>query len=143
MIRPRQLLLGALAYAAITFPLAYWWHLVAFADLYQRLHFVTLAEPRVALGFVTIVSQGFLLSAAFQVYHRGPTTIGSGLQFTALLGTFFWSGVVIAHVAKHDVGSTGTFIAMETLYFLIQFGLYGAALGLIHARGPLRETARA
>jgi hypothetical protein len=32
----RSLALGTLAYAGVTFPLAYAWHLVVFADLYQR-----------------------------------------------------------------------------------------------------------
>ena len=61
----KTVLLGALAYALVTFPLAYVWHLVAFADIYDRLNAFTRSEPIVPLGFLAIVLQGVLLSAAY------------------------------------------------------------------------------
>lgn len=141
MSRPKAFLLGAVAYAAIAFPLAYWWHLVAFADVYQQLRFVTLPEPIIPLGLAAIVLQGVILSATFQFYHPGRASIASGLRFAALVGSLFWSGVVLAHVAKHDVGSPPMFVAMETGYFLLHFGLFGLVLGWINARVPPRAAA--
>lgn len=143
MTRLKPLLLGALAYALVTFPLAYWWHLVGFGDAYERLNYVTLAEPRVPVGFATIVFQGFLLSAVFPFFRGSGSPLVNGLRFSFVAGLFFWSGVVVAHLAKHDVGSAGTFLALETAYFALHFGLFGLALGLIHARLHALAPARA
>lgn len=143
MMRLKPLLLGALAYVVVTFPLAYWWHLVGFGGVYESLNYVTLAEPRVPVGLATIVFQGLLLSAAFPLFRGARSPLAGGLRFSLLAGLFFWSGVVVAHLAKHDVGSAGTFLALETAYFALHFGAFGLALGLIHARLGAPAHARA
>lgn len=131
----RSILLGTLAYAGVTFPLAYSWHLVVFADLYRRLSFVTVPEPNVALGFSTIVFQGVLLAAIYPRFRGSGGPLRTGLTFGLSVAAFIWSAATVAHVAKHDVGAPATFIAMEAAYFLVNFVPYGLLMGAIH-RGP-------
>lgn len=133
----RGILLGTLAYAGVTFPLAYTWHLMVFADLYQRLGFVTLAEPNVLLGFLTILFQGVLLAAIYPRFRSGAGPTLNGLIFGLAVAAFIWSAATVAHAAKHEVGSPSTFIGMEAAYFLVNFVAYGLLMGRIH-RGPER-----
>lgn len=134
MTRPRELLLGTLAYAGVTFPLAYTWHLVFFADLYERVRFTTVAEPHVALGFFTILFQGLLLAAVYPRFRGTGSPIRNGVLFGLAVGAFIWSAATVAHVAKHDVVDPATFIGMEAVYFVINFVAYGILIGLVHAR---------
>jgi hypothetical protein len=130
--RSRALLLGTLAYAGVTFPLAYTWHLVVFADLYQRVRFVTVPEPNVPLGFFTILFQGVLLAAVYPRFRGGGGALRNGLVFGLGVGAFIWSAATVAHVAKHDVVDPAAFIGMEAAYFLINFVAYGLLMGWIH-----------
>ena len=52
-MRVKTFLLGALAYLAVTFPLAFVWHLVIFKDIYQWLGMYR-DDPNVPLGFLVI-----------------------------------------------------------------------------------------
>ena len=132
MTPTRRMALATLAYAGVTFPLAYTWHLVVFADLYEGLQFTTLPEPIVALGFVTILFQGVLLALAYPRFRGSGRPIRDGLSFGLLVGAFIWSAATVAHVAKHEVADPAVFIGMEGLYFLINFTAYGALMGWIH-----------
>jgi len=138
----RSLLLGTLAYAGVTFPLAYSWHLVVFADLYAQLEFVTVPVPNVPLGFITIISQGILLALAYSWFRTGTGPLRRGLTFGLVMAAFIWSATAVAYVAKHDVGGRpGTFIGMEGAYFFINFVIYGALMGWIHRREDGHEAA--
>lgn len=128
------------ALGTLTFPLAYVWHLVVFADLYRRIRFVTVPEPNVALGFFTIVFQGVLLAAFYPRFLRHASAVRDGLGFGLAVGAFIWSSAALAHVAKHDVVEPATFIGMEAAYFLINFVAYGLVIGWLHRR---RATAAA
>jgi len=136
----RSLLLGTIAYAGITFPLAYAWHLVLFADLYERMRFVTVADPNVALGFFTILLQGILLALVFPAFRTRGGPVRDGLVFGLFAGLFLWSAAAVAHVAKHEVMDPGLFIGMEAIYFLVDFLAYGYLMGRLRARG---EASRA
>jgi hypothetical protein len=131
----RSILLATLAYAGVTFPLAYAWHLVVFADLYEKLKFVTVPVPNVPLGFITIFSQGILLAFAYSWFTTGGGALRRGVTFGLVMAGFLWSATAVAHVAKHDVGGRpGAFIGMEGIYFLVNFVIYGALMGWIHRR---------
>jgi len=131
----RALVLGTLAYAGVTFPLAYAWHLVVFADLYAQLEFVTVPVPNVPLGFVTIFSQGILLALAYGWFRTGGGAMRRGLTFGLVMAAFIWSATAVAYVAKHEVGGRpGAFIGMEGVYFLVNFAIYGVLMAWIHRR---------
>jgi len=141
-MKTRSVLLGTLAYAAVTFPLAYTWHLVVFADLYAQLRFVTVPAPNVALGFLTIASQGVLLAVAYPWFRPEGGPVRRGLTFGLFVAGLLWSATAVAYVAKHEVGGRpGAFIGMEGAYFLLNFAMYGALMGLIHGRGRGHEPA--
>lgn len=137
----KTVLLGALAYALVTFPLAYVWHLVAFADIYDRLNAFTRSEPIVPLGFLAIVLQGVLLSAAYPLFSRTGSPARDGLRFGLAAGLLLWSSQVLAFAAKHEVTSLAGWFVIETAYFAVQFALVGVALGLVHDRRGDRALA--
>src|SRR5687767_14021038 len=134
MTKARFVIAGTVVYAAITFPLAYAWHLVTFADVYDGLHAFTRAEPIVAFGFIAIVLQGVLLSSLYAVFPRTGRPLLDDVRFGLICGVLLWSSQVLAAAAKHELTSLRTWFAIETAYFAIQFALVGAAFGLIRAR---------
>lgn len=140
MTRSTRILLGTLTYAAVTFPLAYVWHLIVFAEQYDRLGAFTREEPVVALGFLVIVLQGILLAVAFEAYTRGSASVRHALRFAFLAGTFLWSSQVVAFAAKSAVSSLTSWLLIESAYFAIQFALVGLALGALHSRAALRPA---
>ena len=130
----KRFVLGAAAYALITFPLAFVWHLVTFQGVYDKLGYFSRKEPIIALGFLSIVIQGLLLSYAYPSFCRGRRLVKEGLKFGLVMGLFYWTCHVIAEAAKHPIASLTTWFAIETVYLTIQFALAGLALGLIHGR---------
>jgi len=128
----REFVLSVLAYAGVTFPLAYAWHLVVFEKLYRRLRFVTVPEPNVPLGFFTILSQGLVLAAVYPRFGPVGSPVATGLVFGLAIGALFWTAATVAHVAKHDVGEPLRFVGMEGAYFALNFAAYGALMGWIH-----------
>jgi hypothetical protein len=130
----RSFIYGALVYPLITFPLAVLWHVVAFRPLYETLGFFGREEPSFALGLLAILIQGILLSYGYLKFGNLSKPIFGGLQYAGLAGLFFWTCHVVAFAAKHELSSIPLFFGMETVYLLLQFGLYGLALGLIYNR---------
>ena len=123
---------GAIAYLLVTFPLAFVWHLVVFKDVYDALGIFNREEPIVALGFLVILVQGLLLSYVFPYFHRGGSSVKTGLRLGLVMGLFLWSSQVVAAAAKHEVSSLSTWLGIETAYFAIQFALVGLAIGLAY-----------
>jgi len=132
----RTFLLGALVYLVATFPLAFTWHLVAFKKVYAELGYFDRGDPIVALGFLTILLQGLILSNIYPLFRRGGRPIREGLKFGLLMGSFLWSSQVLADAAKHHVPPVTTWFVIETAYFAIQFSLVGLAMGWVHRRAP-------
>lgn len=127
----KKISLGAAAYVLVTFPLAVLWHVVLFKETYERFGYIE-GEPNFALGLTTIVTQGVVLSALYPLVRlrgKGPVR---GLKYAAILGAFFWTSHVLAFVAKQVVEPAFFFVAMETVYLVLQFGIFGVFIGLIH-----------
>ncbi len=132
----KQFLLGIGVYAAATFPVAYVWHLVLFESTYAELGYFT-REPIVAIGFAAIVLQGACLSFAYPRFAPGQSPLAEGLRFGLGAGFFLWTSQVLAFTAKHEVSPISTWLAIETVYFAVQFGLVGLAYGfLLSPREP-------
>lgn len=127
----RTILLGTLAYSLITFPLAVVWHIALFKEKYDAFGYFD-GEPSFALGFLTILIQGFMLSLLYPYFNLAGHSVLKGLKYSLLIGVFFWSSHVLAFVAKQVVDNSVTFILMESFYLLIQFSIYGVLIGLIH-----------
>ena len=127
----RKIALGALAYTLVTFPLAVIWHVIAFEQQYQAFRYIE-GEPSFVIGFVTILLQGIIMSALYPRVSLAGSALVRGLKYGLILGAFFWTSHVLAFVAKREMADTGLFIAMESVYLLLQFGIYGALIGLTY-----------
>jgi hypothetical protein len=133
-MRAKPFILATMAYLLLVFPLAAVWHMVAFKHIYDELGIFDREEPIVALGFLVILIQGLILSLAYPYFYREGKPAKEGLKFGLLAGLFLWSSQVIAAAAKHQVASLGTWFAIETTYFGIQFALVGLAMGMTYGR---------
>ena len=91
-------------------------------------------EPNFLVGLFTILLQGILLSTLFPMLKAKGSSFHRGLKFALIAGAFFWTSHVLAFVARQEVPGASVFIGMETVYLLLQFGLFGLILGVIHRR---------
>ena len=135
----KNVLLGTFAYTAVTFPLAAVWHAALFSELYHSMGYFD-GEPRFLLGLMSIFIQGLVLSALFPYVDFKGSWINRGIKYSLLIGIFFWTSHVLAFIAKQTIQSPLIFVAIETLYLLLQFGTFGVLIGLIH-RGDISASA--
>lgn len=135
-------LTGAFAYTAVTFPLAAIWHAIMFRSLYEQFGYLD-GEPSFALGFLTILLQGLVMSFLYPRISFSGDGMVRGLKFALALGAFFWTSHVLAFVAKQEVHDALSFVLMETLYLAIQFALFGILIGLISNRFSVSNEAGA
>jgi hypothetical protein len=129
---------GTAAYTLVTFPLAVVWHVLMFEEQYRRFGYFD-GEPSFALGLLTIVIQGLLLSAMYPRFRTAGPAIVRGLTFAAVIGAFFWTSHVLAFIAKQTLQSPSLFVVMETFYLLLQFGIFVVLIGLVY-RSESREA---
>jgi len=127
----KKLILGTTAYTICTFSLAVGWHVLLFKERYESFGYFE-REPDFLLGLLTIVLQGVLLSTLFPMLKTEGTSFRRGIKFALITGAFFWTSHVLAFVAKQKVPEVSAFIWMETAYLLLQFGLFGLIIGVIH-----------
>lgn len=121
------------AYLIISFALGFVWHLKLFKDLYKRLAIYSrLDDPIIPLGFLSMLIQGALLAYLYPLVARSGSPIVDGLKFGLLMGVFLASSAVLAEAAKQKTTSLPTWLAVESIYYLIQFSLVGIAIGLIY-----------
>ncbi len=139
----KKFVAGAAAYIVLTFPLAVIWHIVLFEDTYRALGYFAREQPSFVLGFVSIAAQGVILSAAYPLLVRRPDSWRENLRFGVLMGGFLWTSHVVADSAKFDIAPVVQFVAMETFYLGLQFGLFGMAIWLIHTRMSPRPASLA
>jgi hypothetical protein len=128
---PKKIALGTIAYTVGTFLLAVIWHVLLFETRYRTFGYFE-GEPNFALGFLTILIQGVVLSALFPLVRLAGSGVVRGIRFAALIGVFFWTSHVLAFVAKQTMQDVGLFITMETIYLALQFGLFGILIGTIY-----------
>ena len=126
-----KILLAAAGYIVIVFPLALGWHMGLFKEKYESFGYFS-GEPNIPVGLATIVIQGVVLALIYPLFHTGSAGFMRAFQFAGLMGLFFWTSHVLALVAKQNVPIAGGFIAMETGYLAVQFGLFALVLGLIY-----------
>ena len=127
----KRIALGTAAYTAVTFPIAVLWHVGLFKNLYQSFGYFS-EEPNFVVGLLTILIQGFILSGLYPLVRLSGRPIARGLKYSAIVGGFFWTSHVLAFVAKQALNDAPLFIAMETGYLVVQFGVFGVLIGLIY-----------
>lgn len=126
-----KILLAAAGYIVIVFPLALGWHIWLFKGKYEIFGYFV-GEPNILLGLATVIVQGVVLASIYPLFHTGSIGFLRAFQFAGLMGLFFWTSHVLAFVAKQNVPNANGFIAMETGYLAVQFGLFALVLGLIY-----------
>ncbi len=126
---------AVLAYVFCTFLIAAPWHLVFFKPLYDELAIFTRREPIIPLGVLSMIMQGLILSYLYPVFARSKPSVKSGALFGVLMGVLLASSAVFAEAGKQYVTSLPTWLALESIYFLLQFTLVGAVIGAIYAKG--------
>ena len=126
-------LLGTLGYTLTTFPLAVVWHVVLFEEKYNSFGYFE-GEPNFVLGLLTIVIQGFILSLLYPRVKFSGNGMTRGLKYSLLIGLFFWTSHVLAFMAKQTIDNASLFVAMESFYLFIQFGIFGVLIGIIYRK---------
>ncbi len=130
-----KFLLAWAAYVVVTFALGFIWHLMLFKKTYQALGiFSRLDDPIIPLGLSAMLIQGAILAYLYPMFPKGSGVLAEGLKFGLVLGAFIASSAVFAEAAKQKVTSLPAWLALETVYYAIQFGLAGVAIAWVYGR---------
>ena len=130
-ITPLRVGLGTLAYTLATFVWAVVWHVGFFQAQYEAWGYID-ADPNFALGLLSIVLQGAILSWLYpQVHFAGPAMM-RGLKFAAVVGGFYWTCHVLAFAAKEDAANAPLFFLLETAYLAVQFSVFGLIISRVY-----------
>ncbi|HKB89205.1 MAG TPA: hypothetical protein VKC60_01680 [Opitutaceae bacterium] len=127
------ILLGTLAYVVVTFATQGVSHFAINQAHYAAVSFMR-AEPVFALGFGSMIIQGAILTYLYPFYSRGVSNWRRGLMYGILLGLFFVSYLALAEPAKFQVPSISSWIGVETVTGMVQFGLFGIVVGAMHRK---------
>ena len=132
--------LAAASYLVLTFIIAGGWHLALFKDVYARLGVFTRPRPIIPLGILSMVLQAIVVAYLYPLFYRGGNPLTEGATFGLLLGIFMGSNAVLAEAGKNQVGSLRTWIALEGVYYLLQFTLVGLVVGAVYGVLPSRAV---
>ena len=131
----RSFWLGVAAYLLPTFPIAYVWHLVAFAPAYRELAMYR-DDVIVPFGLASMLIQGMAFSWVYPraFSDRKGAVLGNGLVYGLGLAALSWSFTTLAVAAKNVMTSVPTYLWLETAFTLIQFAIVGPLIALAHRR---------
>jgi hypothetical protein len=123
--------LGVLAYLLPTFPIAYVWHLVLFAPVYDSLAMYR-PEPIIPFGFASMIIQGMIFSWAYPrlLPGRDRAILRPGLVYGLALAMLSWSFTTLAVAAKNVMTSVPLYMALETGFTVLQFLVVGPLIAL-------------
>jgi len=124
---------GAVGYIVVTFVIAATWHLLLFKSVYDEIAIFTRKEPIIPLGVLSMLVQSVVFTCLYPRYARGGHPALEGLKFGAAMGVFLGSYAVLTDGAKFSVSSLGTWLGLESVYYLPQFSIVGVVFGLIYA----------
>lgn len=134
MLEIKKIILGTVCYAAVTFPLAFLWHLVFFKGTYEQLGYFSREEPIIVFGFASILMQGFILSLIYPFLCRGKSFIHGAITIALVMGIYHWTMHVLSEAAKHSIEPLSLWFGLETTYLGIQFGLAGLLLAFVYRK---------
>jgi hypothetical protein len=127
-------LLAILGYVVATFVTQAISHFVLFKDHYAAVPYLK-AEPVFALGFLSMIVQGTILSVVYAGSRFRDGSMLGAMKLSWLLGAFLVSYIGLAEAAKYTVPAIPSWIGVEFLSGAIQFTLAGAFLALSHRLG--------
>jgi hypothetical protein len=82
-----------------------------------------------------MLMQGLVLSYLYPLYAQGKYSVRTGTAFGLLMGVLLASSAVFAEAGKQNVTSLPTWLAIESLYYLLQFSVVGGVMGAMYAKG--------
>jgi hypothetical protein len=124
--------LGFAAYVAPSFPIAYVWHLVAFAPAYHDLAMYR-DDVIVPFGLLSMLIQGAAFSWVYpRAFSDRSAVLRNGLLYGLALALLSWSFTTLAVAAKNVMTSVPTYLALETGFTLVQFAVAGPLIALAH-----------
>ncbi len=132
--------LAAVSYFVLTFIFAAGWHLGLFKNVYARLGAFTRPRPIIALGMLSMLLQAFVVAYLYPLYFRGGTPLVEGATFGLLLGVLIGSNAVLAEAGKTQIADLQTWITLEGVYYLLQFAVVGAVIGVVYGQIPARAA---
>jgi hypothetical protein len=127
-----QYILSVLAYLVPTMILGMVWHFVLFADLYEGLGIYNRRHPIIPLGFGSMLLQGLIIAYLHPYYAGGKDSIGRALKFSLVMGCFLFTVSTLANAAKIEVTSMSTWLRIQLLFHVLQFGIAGLLIGLVY-----------
>jgi hypothetical protein len=124
--------LGFAAYVVPSFPIAYGWHLIAFAPAYHDLTMYR-DDIIVPFGLLSMFIQGAAFSWVYpRVFPDRSPVLKNGLLYGFALALLSWSFTTLAVGAKNVMTSVPTYLALETAFTLVQFAVVGPLIALVH-----------
>jgi hypothetical protein len=127
----KKTVLGTVAYVVISFIAQALNHFVVNKAHYASIPFMR-AEPIMALGIFTMILQGVILSYVFLTLHKAGATKPEGLNYGLLMGLFLGSYIALVEPSKYMAPSVSSWIAVEGMTSLLQFGIFGVVLAVIN-----------
>lgn len=128
----RAFWLGFAAYVVPSFPIAYVWHLVAFAPNYHSLAMYR-DDVIVPFGLLSMLIQGAAFSWVYpRAFADRSTWLWNGLRYGLALALLSWSFTTLAVAAKNVMTSVPTYMLLETGFTLIQFAIVGPLIALAY-----------
>jgi len=131
----RSFWLGIAAYLLPSFPIAYVWHLIAFAAAYHSLA-IYRDDVIVPFGFVSMLIQAVTFSWIYpRIFpDRKSRVLRNGLLYGVGLAALSWSFTTLAVAAKNVMTSVPTYLMLETGFTLVQFAIVGPLIALAYRR---------
>jgi hypothetical protein len=137
----RSFWLAVLAYLLPTFPLGYFWHLVAFADHYHRLAMYR-DDVIIPFGLASMAIQALLFAWSYPRLFgaNGARWLRGALGFGLFFGALAWSFAVLPVAAKYRMSSVPEFLALETAFTIVQFLIVSPLIALAYRSGADRAA---
>jgi hypothetical protein len=124
--------LGFAAYIVPSFPIAFIWHLVAFAPTYHALA-IYRDDVIIPFGLLSMVIQGAAFSFVYpRVFSDRSRVLSNGLLYGLALALLSWSFATLAVAAKNVMTSVPTYMVLETGFTLVQFAVVGPPIALAY-----------
>ena len=126
-------LLSVIAFLVVSFAVQALSHFVINKQHFDSIGFAR-PDPIIPLGLLVMVVQGMILSLALTAWRGAQVSIADGVAVSATFGVFLVSYMALAAPAKYAVPSVLDWMVVEGVAGLIQFGIFGLLLGLVHRR---------
>ncbi len=125
----KKIIIGTLLFIVISFASQAISHFVINVEHYATVPFMR-AKPIFALGFLTMILQGIVLSYLFILFSKNEFTFKKGLLFGLIMSALFVSYPALVEPAKYQVPNILNWIIIEGFVGLIQFCVYGILLSI-------------